>query len=112
MTFHVDGVSRYITPNPYGYDEAALAEKCRVLKELAQLYPYVNPLWREWVYDVCVNTPPDQLEEMKRRVSVNPGVGSVRETAASGGEVGRVCRVRHGDAGASARERSASECLD
>ena len=86
MTFHVDGVSRYITPNPYGYDEAALAEKGRVLKELAQLYPDATPLWREWVYDVCVNTPPDQLEAMKRRVAVNPGkhanpCGGVLQTA-------------------------------
>jgi hypothetical protein len=32
-------------PNQYRYDEAALAEKTRVLKELAQLYPDVNPLW-------------------------------------------------------------------
>jgi hypothetical protein len=47
--------------------------KTRVLKELAQLYPDVNPLWREWVYDVCANTPTDQLEEMKRRIAVNPG---------------------------------------
>ena len=39
MTFHVDGVPHYETPNPYGYDEVALAEKTRALKELAQLYP-------------------------------------------------------------------------
>ena len=62
VAFHIKGVPHYETPNPYGCDEAALAEKTRALKELAQLYPDVNPLWREWVYDVCVNTPPDQLE--------------------------------------------------
>ena len=67
-------------------DEVALAEKTRALKELAQLYPDVNPLWREWVYDVCVNTPPDQLEAMKRRIAVNPGkhanpCGGVLQTA-------------------------------
>ena len=73
MAFHVDGVPRYETPNPYGYNEAALVEKTRVLKELAQLYPDVNPMWREWVYDVCANTPSDQLEDMKRRVATNPG---------------------------------------
>ena len=73
MTFHVEDVSRYETPNLYGYNEAALVEKTRVLKELAQLYPDVNPLWREWVYDVCANTPLDQLEEMKQRVAINPG---------------------------------------
>ena len=86
MTFHVDGVPHYETPNPYGYDGTALAEKTRALKELAQLYPDVNPLWREWVYDVCVNTPPDQLEAMKRRIAVNPGkhanpCGGVLQTA-------------------------------
>ena len=37
-------------------------------------------------YDVCVNTPPDQLEEMKRRIAVNPGkhanpCGGVLQTA-------------------------------
>ena len=63
-----------------------LSEKTRVLKDLAQLYPDVNPLWREWVYDVCVNTPPDQLEAMKRRIAVNPGkhanpCGGVLQTA-------------------------------
>ena len=73
MAFHVDGVPRYQAPNPYGYDATALAEKSRALKELAQLFPDVNPLWREWVYDVCANTPPDQLDEMKRRIAVNPG---------------------------------------
>ena len=73
MTFHVEDVPRYETPNPYGYNEAALVEKTRVLKELAQLYPDVNPMWREWVYDVCANTPSDQLEDMKRRVATSPG---------------------------------------
>ena len=86
MTFHVEDVPRYETPNSYGYNEAALVEKTRVLKELAQLYPDVNPLWREWVYDVCVNTPSDQLEDMKRRVATSPGkhanpCGGVLQTA-------------------------------
>ena len=68
MAFHVQGLERHEQPNPYGYDEAAKAQKQRWLKELADLYPDVNALWREWVYDLCVNTPPDELEAMKRRV--------------------------------------------
>jgi len=80
MAFHVDGVPQYETPNPYGYDETALAEKTRTLKELAQLYPDVNPLWR--VYDVCVNTPPDQLEAMKRRIAVRSSPESTPTRAA------------------------------
>ena len=82
----IPGFPRYETPNPYGYNEAALVEKTRVLKELAQLYPDVNPLWREWVYDVCANTPLDQLEDMKQRIATNPGkhanpCGGVLQTA-------------------------------
>ena len=37
------------------------------------MYPNVNALWREWVYDVCVNTPPEELEAMKQRVATTPG---------------------------------------
>ena len=63
-----------------------ILQKTRVLKELAQLYPDVNPLWREWVYDVCANTPLDQLEDMKQRIATNPGkhanpCGGVLQTA-------------------------------
>ena len=71
MAFHVQGLERHEQPNPYGYDEAAKAQKQRWLKELADLYPDVNALWREWVYDLCVNTPPDELEAMKRRIKAS-----------------------------------------
>ena len=37
------------------------------------MYPNVNALWREWVYDVCVNTPPQELEAMKTRIATTPG---------------------------------------
>ena len=67
----VQGLERHEQPNPYGYDEAATAQKQRWLKELADLYPDVNALWREWLYDLCVNTPPHELEAMKRRVEAS-----------------------------------------
>ena len=87
MTFHVQGLERHEQPNPYGYDEAAKAQKQRWLKEL---YPDVNALWREWVYDLCVNTPPDELEAMKRRVEAS---GQSLSRALSKG-----CLLTHKDA--------------
>ena len=48
-----------------------MATRKRMLKEMEALYPDVEPLWREWVYDLCVNTPPHELEAMKRRVEAS-----------------------------------------
>ena len=71
MTFHVE-LPRHQPSNPYDYTEAQLADKKRALEELSRLYPDVNSLWREWVYDLCVNTPEDELEAMKRRINASP----------------------------------------
>ena len=72
MTYHVDDLPRHAPSNPFAYTEAQLAEKKRTLEELGRLYPDVNPLWREWVYDLCVNTPEDELEAMKARIAASP----------------------------------------
>ena len=72
MAFHVDGLERYEATNYFNYTETQQAEKQRWLKELSELYPDVSPLWREWVYDLCVNTPADELEEMKARIATSP----------------------------------------
>jgi hypothetical protein len=68
MTFHVEGLERKQADNPYGYTEEQQADKKRVLREMEDLYPDVAPLWRDWVYDLCVNTPADELAEMKERI--------------------------------------------
>ena len=68
MTFHVEGLERKTADNPYGYTEDQMATRKRMLKEMEALYPDVEPLWREWVYDLCVNTPIQELEEMKERI--------------------------------------------
>ena len=68
MTFHVEGLERKTADNPYGYTEDQWATRKRMLKEMEALYPDVEPLWREWVYDLCVKTPTEELEEMKERI--------------------------------------------
>ena len=73
MAYHVEGVPRHEAPNPFKYDEDALAQKAHWLRELAKMYPNVNALWREWVYDLCVNTPPQELEVIKARIATNQG---------------------------------------
>ena len=73
MSYHVEDLPRHEAPNPFKYDEDALAQKAHWLRKLAQMYPNVNALWREWVYDVCVNTPPEELEAMKARIATSPG---------------------------------------
>ena len=72
MTFHVDGLDRHTPSNPYLYSEEQLFEKKRALDELSRLYPDVNPTWREWIYDLCKNTPEDELEAMKARIDASP----------------------------------------
>ena len=73
MTYHVEGVPRHDAPNPFKYDEDALAQKAHWLRELAHMYPHVNALWREWVYDLCLNTPQQELDAMKARIATTPG---------------------------------------
>ena len=36
------------------------------------IYPTVDAYYAEMVYDMCVNTKPEELEEIKKRVEVNP----------------------------------------
>ena len=68
MTFHVEGLERKTADNPYMYTEDQLATRKRMLKEMEALYPDVEPLWREWVYDLCANTPTVEMEEIKDRI--------------------------------------------
>ena len=71
MTFHVEGLERKTADNPYGYTEDQLATRKRMLKEMEALYPDVEPLWREWVYDLCVNTLRRRSWRRSRTASAN-----------------------------------------
>ncbi len=34
------------------------------MKQLRRDWPDVNPLWAEWVYDFCANTPQQELDRL------------------------------------------------
>jgi hypothetical protein len=68
----VDGVPRTETPNPFGYTDDQLQEKKLAIKTMRELYPNVPVMYCDWVYDLCKNTPPDEMEEMKKRIDTNP----------------------------------------
>lgn len=71
MPYHVDGVPRHQPSNPFDYTEAQFDEKKRQMKELVELYPEVNTMWIEWVYDLCANTPQDEIDAMKERIDAS-----------------------------------------
>ncbi len=50
------------------YDDEGRILKKEWLKKLADVYPSVEPSWREWIFDLCYLTPPDELEKMKREI--------------------------------------------
>ena len=68
---HVEGAKRHVPENPYKYTEDQLNEKKSMLKRMAEEYPDVNPAWREWVYDLCVNTSESDLAAMRARIDAS-----------------------------------------
>ena len=68
----VQGIPRAKPENPYKYNEDQLAEKALVMDKLKIIYPNVDPYYAAMVYDMCVNSKPEELEEIKKRVEVNP----------------------------------------
>jgi hypothetical protein len=72
MFIDVSGIPRAKPENPYNYNEDQLAEKALVMDKLRIIYPRVDAYYASMVYDMCVNTKPEELEEIKKRVEVNP----------------------------------------
>ena len=72
MNIDVSGIPRYEPPNPYNYTPDQLADKALAMAKLKIIYPTVDAYYAEMVYDMCVNTKAEELEEIKKRVEVNP----------------------------------------
>jgi hypothetical protein len=72
MYIDVSGIPRHKPENPYNYNEDQLAEKALVMHKLKTIYPTVDAYYASMVYDMCVNSKPEELEEIKKRVEVNP----------------------------------------
>lgn len=68
----VSGIPRYQAPNPYNYTDDQLADKALAMAKMKIIYPTVDPYYAEMVYDMCVNTKKEELEEIKKRVEKNP----------------------------------------
>jgi hypothetical protein len=68
----VPGLERKEEPNPFNYTEDQKTEKKLALKTMKELWPDVNPMWAEWVYDMCKNTPDDKIKEIMHKVETEP----------------------------------------
>lgn len=68
----VPGMSRKEEANPFNYTEDQKAIKKLALKQMAELWPTVNPTWAEWVYDLCKNTDEDELQKIMVKCDTNP----------------------------------------
>jgi len=68
----ISGIPRYEAPNPYNYTDDQLADKALAMAKLKIIYPTVDAYYAEMVYDMCVNTKKEELDEIKKRVETNP----------------------------------------
>lgn len=72
MFIDVSGIERYKPPNPYNYTDDQLADKALALAKMKIIYPTVDHYYASMIYDMCVNTKEEELEEIKKRVETNP----------------------------------------
>jgi hypothetical protein len=72
MFMDVSGIPRYEPPNPYNYTDDQKADKALALAKMKIIYPTVDSYYAEMVYDMCVNTKKEELDEIKKRVETNP----------------------------------------
>jgi len=68
----VPGLERKKEPNPFNYTEDQKTERKLALKTMKELWPTVNDLWMEWVYDLCKNTPEDKLKVIMENCDTIP----------------------------------------
>lgn len=58
--------------NHFNYSDDQLAEKKLALEKLKIIYPTVPEYYAELVYDLCVNTEPEKIEEIKKKIETTP----------------------------------------
>lgn len=72
MSIAVPGFERKQPENPFSYTDDQIAERKLALKYMREMWPDVNPLHAEWVYDLCKNTPEDKICEIMEKVNTVP----------------------------------------
>jgi len=58
--------------NHFNYTDDQLAEKTLALAKLKTIYPTVPEYYAELVYDLCVNTEPEKIEAIKKKIETTP----------------------------------------
>ena len=72
MTLAVPGLERKKHENPFNYTDSQLSEKDLALKKLKDYYPTVPTFYAELVYDMCVNTEQEKLNEIMQKIDSEP----------------------------------------
>ena len=79
----VPGFERKKHENPFNYTDDQLLEKQVALKTMKELYPDVPTYYAELVYDMCINTEQEKLEEIMRKVDTEPSKYTIPEVLVS-----------------------------
>jgi len=69
---NVQGIPRHKAENHFNYTDDQLAEKKLVLEKLKTIYKDVPEYYAELVYDLCVNTEPEKIEAIKKKIEETP----------------------------------------
>ena len=72
MSLAVPDLHRKKHENPFNYSELQLADKDLCLKKLREYYPTVPTFYAELVYDLCVTTEQEKLEEIMKKIDSEP----------------------------------------
>ena len=83
MTLAVPGLHRKKHENPFNYTDSQLSEKDLALKKLKDYYPTVPTFYAELVYDLCVNTEQEKLEEIMKKIDSEPSKHKIPEVLVS-----------------------------
>ena len=68
----IEGFERKEESNPFQYTDDQLVERKLAVKSMIELWPGVCQLHAEWVYDLCKNGTPDELQTIMARVDTVP----------------------------------------
>lgn len=72
MSLGVPGLTQKTDDNPFNYTDDQRDERRMALKAMKELYPQVSNVHAEWVYDLCRNTPDDELRAIMKKVDETP----------------------------------------
>ena len=66
------GLTRKEADNPFNYNDDDNSKKRLALKTMKELWPEVPDMYASWIYDMCVNTPEDQLKDIMKKTEEEP----------------------------------------